>query len=470
VINKAGTEEDLLRSARAAFAAGWTRLKLYFMIGLPTETEEDVSAIIDLCKRVRQTGLSVSRRVNITCSVAAFIPKPHTPFQWERQISAVEAGEKIEILKRGLRKVKVHLRWHEPGLGALEGVLSRGGRRLLDVIIAANEKGARFDSWSEHHRSGTWAEAFRQAGLEPGDYASERDTAEPLPWGHLSPGIDGDFLLSEREKAYRAEFTADCRIEGCMRCGSCDLDEGEKPIEYLRAVEPIIARQRKPRRYRDVVFRYRMTYTKTGRAAFLGHLELKRILERAFRRAELPLRYSSGFNPEPRISYSSPVPLGVESTAELLDLDLVEPVEAEKLIERTNAQLPEGVVIYNARLISPKAPSITASVSRIKWRFDPASSGRSFAKEELERRITDFLSADEIPFTKVRKRKIRKVNMREFVDSIELRDDGRIELAMNVLRELQIRAAQVAQVLLGLTSGELQELRVKKVRNIFLKR
>jgi radical SAM family uncharacterized protein/radical SAM-linked protein len=470
VINKSGTEEELLTSARTAFAAGWTRLKLYFMIGLPTETEEDVHAIIDLCKRVRETGLSVSRKVNITCSVSTFVPKAHTPFQWERQVSTAEMRDKIEILKRGLRKARVRLKWHEPELSALEGVLSRGDRRLLKVIIAANENGARFDSWSDQYRGELWTGAFEQAGMEPGDYTAQRDMTEPLPWDHLNPGIDRDFLLLEREKAYRAERTADCRIDGCLHCGPCDLDEGEKPVKYLRAIEPIIARQRKPRRYSNMVFKYRLTYTKTGRAAFLGHLELKRLLERAFRRAELPLRYSSGFSPEPRISYSSPVPLGVESTAELLDLDLVESVEAAELIERANAQLPEGVVIYNARLISPKAPSITASVAKIKWRLDPASSGRSFAGTELKQRIAEFLNSREIPFTKVRKNKVRKVNMRDFVDSIELRENGRIELTMNVLRELQIRAAQVAQVLLELAPEEAQKIKIKKIRNIFKER
>ncbi len=467
VINKAGTDEQLLESARLAFAAGWSHLKLYFMIGLPTETPEDIEAIIALCRRVRREGLSVSRRVNITCSVSTFVPKAHTPFQWEPQISPEEAREKIEILKRGLRKARVRLKWHEPELSALEGVLARGDRRLSSAILGAHQHGARFDSWTEHYNSAAWSQAFTEAAVDPPEYTAARDPQKPLPWDHLSAGVDRDFLLREREKAYRGECTPDCRLEGCVRCGPCDLDEGEKPDEFLHEVEPIVARQRKPRRYRNVVYRYRLTYTKTGAAAFMGHLELKRILERAFRRAQLPMRYSAGFSPQPCVSYSSPVPLGVESTAEILDLDLVESVETGELVERANAYLPEGVVIYNARLINPSSPSITASVSKIKWRLDPASAGRQFTRDELTQNIADFMEATQIPFTKVRKHKVRNINMRDFVDSLELREDGKIELTTNVLRELQVRASQVAQVLLKLTPQETGRLRIKKIRNIF---
>lgn len=467
VINKAGTDEELLRSARLAFAAGWGHVKLYFMTGLPTETEEDVLAIADLCRRVRREGLSVSRKANVTCSISTFVPKAHTPFQWERQISVQEAEEKLETLKSGLRKSGVRLKWHDTHLSRLEGVLSRGDRRLVNVIIAANARGARFDSWSDQHDEGTWKQAFAEAAMEPDCYLAARDPDELLPWGHLSAGVDKEFLLREREKAYGTERTPDCRIDGCVRCGPCNLDEGEKPVEYLRAIEPIVARQRKPRLYRNVAFRYRMTYTKTGKMAFLGHLELKRIIERAFRRAELPMRYSSGYSPEPKISYSSPVPLGVESTAEIMDLDLVESMDAAELMERANAQLPEGIVIYNAGLISPNTPSIAASVAKIKWRLDPASSGRDFSSEQLEQKISDFMSAGEIPFTKARKRKVRRVNMRDFVDSLELREDGKLELTTNILKELQIRACQVAEVLLGLTPEESLHLKIKKIRNIF---
>jgi radical SAM-linked protein len=416
---------------------------------------------------VRQAGLSVSRKANVTCSVSTFVPKAQTPFQWERQISREETKEKVDFLKRALRKSGVRLKWHDPELSVLEGIFSRGDRRLLEVIVAANAGGARFDSWSDQYRHEPWDEAFAGTGLSPDEFAAARETVGPLPWDHLSAGVDKAFLLNEREKAYRGEHTPDCRIGGCMRCGPCDLDEGEKPLEFLREVKPIVARQRKPRRFRNVAFRYRLTYTKTSHAAFLGHLELKRILERAFRRAGLPLRYSAGFSPQPCVSYSSPVPLGVESTAEILDLDLVESMQTAELVERANAELPEGVVIYNARLISTEAPSITASVSKIKWRIDPASSGRRFTAGELEKKIGKFIAANEIPFTKVRKHKVRKVNMRDFVDSIELREDGRIEITTNVLSELQVRASQVTQVLLELTPEEARRLKIKKIRNIF---
>ena len=223
VINKGITEEDLLATCRDANALGWKLLKFYFMFGLPTETEEDVRAIADLVRRAAQT--SADRRLRINVSVAAFVPKPHTPFQWEPQISIDEAFANIDLLKKSLPKGNYKLKWHDPRQSFLEGVMSRGDRLLSRVIEEAWQRGARLDAWSEHYDLNIWQEAARACNIDISRYLRRRDFSEVLPWQHLDTGVDQEFLRAELEKSLRGEYTPDCRVHGCQKCGACDFKE-----------------------------------------------------------------------------------------------------------------------------------------------------------------------------------------------------------------------------------------------------
>ncbi len=232
VINKGVTEDDLLGSSRVAFEGGWNSLKLYFMIGLPTETVDDIYGIADLVDKVIALYYSLPREkrgkgLNVTVSVSTFVPKPHTPFQWEAQDDLETLNGKIDLLKKLFRNKKrqIVLHWHDPKLSFLEAVFSRGDRRLGDVLISAWSKGCRFDSWNEHFRYDLWMEAFTDHGLDPALYANRRrQTDEILPWGHIDTGVSVRYLLNEREKAQRGELTADCR-KVCAGCGISSSDK-----------------------------------------------------------------------------------------------------------------------------------------------------------------------------------------------------------------------------------------------------
>lgn len=222
VINKNLTEEDLFSALRTAFMGGWSGVKLYFMIGLPTETEEDVLGIADLCGSVyglwRQTISDRGRGVRITASASCFIPKPHTPFQWEPMDSRETLLAKAERIKKTMRK-QVSFRWHDPDAGYLEAVLARGDRRLGRVLERAYRMGCRMDGWSECFSLKLWLEAFRAEGIDPDYYALRRRSFdEILPWAHISCGVSQKALQKECEKAHRGEPTADCR-HGCAGCG-----------------------------------------------------------------------------------------------------------------------------------------------------------------------------------------------------------------------------------------------------------
>jgi len=224
VINKNVTEDDLLRTAEAAYSSGWRRIKLYFMVGLPTETLEDMAAIVDLVKKVRAVGRRhQGKKTQVNVSVATFVPKPFTPFQWLPLVDEAALEEKQELLRRGLRGPGISFSWHDPRTTLLEAALSRGDRRLGQVVHRAWQLGARFDAWDELLDESLWWRAFAEAGLDPNFYARrERPLDEVLPWDHIDVGVRKRFLIEEYQRSLRGETTIDCR-EGCVGCGISDV-------------------------------------------------------------------------------------------------------------------------------------------------------------------------------------------------------------------------------------------------------
>jgi radical SAM family uncharacterized protein len=229
-INKDVTEEEILNSCRIAFSGGWNSVKLYFMLGLPTETDEDVLGIADLAQKVymtwRENAPNRSRGVRITVSTACFVPKPHTAFQWEAQNTREEYLRKVTLLREHMRNRSISYNWHDPDTSFLEAVFARGDRRLADVIETAWSKGAKFDAWSEYFSLSRWLESMEEHGLDPTFYANrERERGELLPWSMLSTGVDQEFLWQEREQCYRAVITPNCRKQ-CSGCGASSLCKG----------------------------------------------------------------------------------------------------------------------------------------------------------------------------------------------------------------------------------------------------
>ncbi|MGA3058038.1 MAG: TIGR03960 family B12-binding radical SAM protein [Candidatus Limnocylindrales bacterium] len=258
-INKGVDDREILRCAELAFDRGWSSLKLYFMIGLPGETEEDIRSIADLCRQIIEMGRRKhGGRAQVKASVSTFVPKVMTPFQWDGQDSIEEIEAKIELLRKALHGRGLSLAWTDPHCSILEAVLGRGDRRLGEVIRLAWQKGARFDAWDEHFGYDLWLEAFREAGLDPAWYAQrDIDPGESLPWGHLSTGVSSEFLLRERKRAVEGRTTPDCRSGPCARCGlpastgfACDTGErgprrttqSTPELDRIRAAQPRVAR------------------------------------------------------------------------------------------------------------------------------------------------------------------------------------------------------------------------------------
>lgn len=312
VINKGIRDEDLLSAAEAAFEMGWRVMKLYFMMGLPGETEEDREAIVDLCMRVWEKGKRSRASVNV--SISTFVPKPLTPFQWSPQMPEELMEDCLAMFKERFRKPGLRLKWNSPGNSVFEAVFARGDRRLGTALKRAWELGARFDGWSDHFKEQIWYRALEQTGLSAAFYAERRrECEEILPWDHLSAGVSREYLWNEYEKAMGQEFTSDCRQGRCTLCGVCDHD-GVSPLVHEEAVvlNPQPA-SRSPQPGTDKEFLYRIVYSKLGKARFFGQLEIAAAFERAIRRAGLPAAFSKGHNPHPKISFGEALPLGMET-------------------------------------------------------------------------------------------------------------------------------------------------------------
>lgn len=379
VINKGITEADLLLHLQKLLEHGWRQVKLYFMIGLPTETDEDLEAIVNLCARARDAGGRGAPRFQVTAAISPFVPKPFTPFQWEAQASLSEIERRINFLRSRLAGQKgIRLKWHEPASSYLEGILSRGDRKLADVVEKAFRKGAIFCGWNEHFDLAPWLEALEECNLDPAGYTGARSGR--LPWEHIEAGANREFLWRERERAYRGQTTTDCRYGSCAGCGACgkngapsllgentghllvfdkrDQTENRANLDETGRLILRQTAQTRPRLDPALIRRagyYRVWHVKKHGAAFLSQLELQSVLQRALRRSRVPVAFSQGFHPLPLLSFGRALPVGVESEAEWFGLVLHSLLAPAALTGLLNPFLPEGLALTSVEAGAKKA-------------------------------------------------------------------------------------------------------------------
>lgn len=415
IVNKGLTNEELLRGVKTAVDRGWDKIKLYFMIGLPGETDEDVLGIAETVRWLhRECRLDGRRGLNFNLTISNFTPKPHTPFQWH-SVSTAEFSRKQKLLKgefRGMRGVKVN--YTDVRISAMEDFVGRGDRRLAAVVRRAWELGAGMDAWWESLDQAykAWTQAIDESGLtwkyrkvESGEWnlfdrEEEHDTDtrmnltaragtgapplldQPLPWDHLDTGIDKNWLKIDLQKALEAATVPDCSFEGCSRCGVCGTDFGHNVVVDALPI-PEFAGEFVPNTERKQ--RLRVWFGKVGDMALVGHLDLLRLFDRVVRRADLPISFTGGFHPNPRISLANALPLGVTSTGEIADFELTESIEVESFREKLAAKLPENIPIYKVESIDLKAPSANQLLEAAEYVITVASAGSLTENGELDR-------------------------------------------------------------------------------------
>jgi radical SAM family uncharacterized protein/radical SAM-linked protein len=521
VINKGNREEDLLRAVESIFRNGWSLLKLYFMIGLPEETDEDVVAIARLAKRC----LSTARRAlpkgkgaaTINLGASTFVPKPFTPFQWEPMIGPDETRRRQALItaELGGRHGAIHFKPHDSRQASIEGALALGDRRLGAAILAAYRRGQRLDGWTEWFDEARWTAAFEEmerahgVGLPFFAYRRKR-LDEALPWDRIDCGVTKPYLQKQLAAARDGSEVVDCVLAPCTVCGACDYEVVKnrtyEPAGYVPAPPPprppvdstdrgasaqgaaadtparappaprmIGAQRGYPERahplreesergagtrcpaYRSVV---RVRYAKTGRLVALSHLETMHALLRALRRTGLPMAYSQGFHPKPRVSFGPALPVGVESRCEYLDLEIEGSVEADEVARRLAAALPMGLSVEEARALHPRAPSISSSLRVVHYL---AEFPGDWTAEALSERIRRFHESGQAlvhrsapPSGRERKRgekiaqgKGREIDLKHMVTHLALEGDVRVAFSLRADPSGSAKPAEVLAAIFG---------------------
>jgi radical SAM family uncharacterized protein/radical SAM-linked protein len=432
IVNKGLTNEELLRGVKTAFEQGWDKIKLYFMIGLPGETDVDVVGIADTVRWLQQECRGRGRKpLSFNITISNFTPKPHTPFQWH-SVSTAEFERKQALLRSEFRRIKgVKVNFTDVRISAMEDFIGRGDRRLSSVLRRAWEFGAGMDSWfdSLDRAFAAWEKAiaesdltwkyrqvengewnvFQESGVvetchgtsvqesgvgsqesgvgsqesqspiqNPGRYLSWEETSQPrapkskipnsldasLPWDHIDTGIDKNWLIADLQRALEAATVPDCSFEGCSHCGVCGVDFGHNIVIEPPSI-PTFEGHFKPKT--EKAQRMRVWFGKLGDMALVSHLDLVRLYDRAVRRASLPIAYTGGYHPMPRIMIANALPLGATSQGEIVDFELTRQVDVEEFKERLASQLPSDIPLYRVEEVALEAPSATQSLERAEY-------------------------------------------------------------------------------------------------------
>lgn len=416
VINKGLTNEELLRGIKTAYLEGWEAVKLYFMIGLPTETDADVVGIAETVAWLQQECRAPGRRkLDCTLTISNFTPKPHTPFQWHT-VSNDEFQRKQDLLRqafRGIRGVKVN--YTDMRLSALEDVVGRAGREFAPVIERAWRLGAGMDGWFEgiDRVWDAWVQALSEHGLSPDVIGPALDA--PLPWDFIDTGIEKQWLRDDYEAALAQVIVPDCSFDSCSHCGICGEDFGHN-IVLDPAPVPVI--DRSAPLPLTVAQRIRVRFGKTGELRFLGHLDLVRLWDRALRRANLPIAFTEGFHPLPRVTMASALALGMTSEGEWADFELTTAVDLPTFQSALAPQLPAGVPLLAVQELAPKAPSCAKLLDRATYRITlltetPADWAAALAEIHQDQTLT-------VERLHKKSQKMRQLPARDWLLSLEL--------------------------------------------------
>ncbi|HVR21656.1 MAG TPA: TIGR03936 family radical SAM-associated protein, partial [Polyangiaceae bacterium] len=462
-----------------SFSRGFTKMKLYFIVGLPTEEDEDVLGIVEVGRNALGVGRRLGRHVKVTVSVSTHVPKPHTPFQWCAMDPLGEIERKQGLLRDAARQVKgLNLKLHDAPTSVLEGILARGDRRLANTIERAYFSGARFDSWDDQLKLAAWQEAFEHFGIDTTPYLGTIPVTARVPWDHLDIGLETGFLAREYRRALKGRSSPPCgKVVGqfihatnardaeaekrrlvCYDCGvACDLGKmREERLVFLRKLgaeeppqpkpvpvaplgsnpedppaPPVRLRKAKPEAQRPArpggaPKGYRLRFEKTGAAALLGHLDLARELPRAMRRAGLSIRYSEGYHPKADLSFGPALSLGIASLDEYVDVRLIDAPPNQELVARLRTATPPGLDFVDVVELTRGDPAISTVVTAARYviAFSERTLDGLGGRTALGERVANFLALGE---AKVRRNVSgvgKIVNVRGYVKEMTLGSRG----------------------------------------------
>jgi radical SAM family uncharacterized protein/radical SAM-linked protein len=370
VINKDLKDEEIWQAANNAFSQGWKLLKLYFMIGLPTEREEDLKGMVDMVREILRLGKRIlGRSPQINLSISSFIPKPHTPFQWLPMEEKTNLRNKLKYVLTPLKHhASVRVKRQSLESSILEGIFSRGDRKLNAVLLKAWEMGARFESWGDRLSFPTWEKAFETEGVDYRAYLSGLDLKSTLPWDHIDTGIKKRLLRDELNLAMMGKSSPTCLERDCSECKGCTAskfyqDKFEEGVPVLKDKISFVGKKT------DKIHRYLASYAKKGNARFLSHLDIDKIIQQGFKKANFSVSYSQGFHPKMLISFPPALPLGMEGKAEWVEFKSSYLLTEQEFLT-INIFLPSGVKFLSLQKMADTEPSLSKKIKTLVYSLD----------------------------------------------------------------------------------------------------
>ncbi len=485
VINKNIDEADIIKAANVAFEAGKTVVKLYFMQGLPTETYEDLDGIVDLSKAVvhafyQNPSRAKGKSPMVTASVACFVPKPFTPFQWEAQDTLEVTRDKQYYLKDKITDKKIRYKHHEARVSRIEAVLARGDRRLGKALLEAQKRGFKFDAWDEFFYYEKWISVLEDTGIDPAFYANRQyGLDEVLPWDIIDCGVCKEFLLRERALAYGEKTTKSC-MEECSGCGAnslggdnrwCpnvkDAPVDEKHWEATSDIE--LAEKGMEYEAYEIPETIRIKFRKIGAAQYISQLDLQRTFERVLVRARLPLWYTQGFNPHVKMVFSTPLPIGTQCKAQYLDLKLERKMPFDEIVTRLNHELTEDMKIENVYVPVSKFSDI--GFAEYEYRIVTTNMG-----EELAAQINSVMKSSPLNVMKHTKKGDVKTDIYPLINKFRAKFDSEnkcivIEAQLNAGNDSNLNPEYIITILkekTGILNGNLLKEHYSIVRKRLL--
>ncbi len=430
VIRKNISEEQIINAALTLYENGWSRIKFYFIAGLPTETLEDMDEMAELLGKIKYRAKQIKREkglshgFEITCTLSIFVPKPFTPFQWCPQMDLDEVTEHIHYLKEKTKHIKgVKINYHEKFVSQIEAVLTRGDANLCKYIETLYKKGCYLDAWGEYFDKSIWADTAKECGFTLEELAKkEYGLEEELPWDFINTGLSKEWLQNQYKEAFEQtnEFNLQPACENkCVNCGVCPAlkthkvmakpfkasEEAQKIVE-IKPENPAFAH------HNDITtYKYRLKITKKGLLRYFSHLDWQNTFHKVLARSGLNIAFSQGFNPTMKVSMGIALPLFAESEGELVDIELYDNLDEKEIKNTLNKNLPNGAEVLSVRQIEKQTSAIEITAQWAEYKIKPyfkSNNNSLYNFEKFRYDVNKVLSCDEILITKKNKKGFEK--------------------------------------------------------------
>lgn len=461
VINKSVDEQRFRETIDTVLSKGWRTLKFYFMIGLPTETDEDLQGIVDLTNAAIESGRRYcGKNFQLNVSLSPFVPKPHTPFQWHRQPTRQKFDEKIKYVESRVNRRFVTIRRHNIEESMLEGILSRGDRRLGNAVFRAWELGCKFDNWHEHLDFERWQQAFVDCGIDPEFYSSrQRGENETFPWDHIDSSLGRAFLWREKIHSEEAQPTKDCSRNGCAGCEVCDFKEARNLLAQRESGEFYAPAEAPPpeKGSRDPVQRIRLAFTKLEGLRYISHLDMAKVVMLIFRRADIPMGFTQGFNRQPKMHFTPSLPLGFASRYEILDVCLLERLSTDDLLAKLSTIPLDGLSWMSAWEVPVHGePSLSASLDTATYEIEFTDQPLKAEGIQIADKLKEFNEAESFEALFIGHKKNTRRDLKQSIKSLSINQaDGKVcaEVAVTLSETAYVNPLLALEKILGVQLG-----------------